>query len=80
MTDLSGVQAQRLRPMRFRLDDEVTQSAVDSLLHAARLTPSAGNSQPWRFIIGCRGTLDITDSSHILRAVPPLGHPMQCSS
>jgi nitroreductase len=38
---------------------EVTPTQVASLLEAARWAPSAGNSQPWSFIIGRRG-----DDSH----------------
>ena len=33
----------------------VDGAQVESLLEAARWAPSAGNSQPWAFIVGCRG-------------------------
>ncbi len=33
-------------------------SEVESLLEAARWAPSAGNSQPWAFIVGRRGEAD----------------------
>ena len=46
---------ERYSPMRFRDDDAVPLSHVDAILDAARLAPSAGNSQPWRFIVGRRG-------------------------
>lgn len=47
--------ASRWSPTRFDPDHEVPTSTVDSLLEAARWAPSAGNSQPWAFIVGCRG-------------------------
>jgi nitroreductase len=34
---------------------EATPTQVASLLEAARWAPSAGNSQPWSFIVGRRG-------------------------
>ena len=45
----------RFSPVIFRSDVDVTADHVDALLDAARLAPSAGNSQPWSFIIGRRG-------------------------
>jgi nitroreductase len=33
----------------------MTRTQVEVLLEAARWAPSAGNSQPWAFIVGCRG-------------------------
>ncbi|GAB3305011.1 hypothetical protein GCM10027298_23770 [Epidermidibacterium keratini] len=38
----------------FDAGAEVSPAEVDVLLDAARLAPSAGNSQPWRFIVGRR--------------------------
>jgi nitroreductase len=46
---------QRFSPMRFESSDDVTRDQVDALLDAARRAPSAGNSQPWSFIVGRRG-------------------------
>ena len=46
---------QRFSPMRFETSDCVTNDQVDALLDAARRAPSAGNSQPWAFIVGRRG-------------------------
>ncbi|WP_229123203.1 nitroreductase family protein [Enemella evansiae] len=40
----------------------MSDAEVDVLLEAARRAPSAGNSQPWSFIIGRRGDA-IHDSS-----------------
>ena len=41
---------------------------LSSLLEAARWAPSAGNSQPWAFLVGCRG-----DAAH--RVFVPLLAP-----
>lgn len=46
--------AGRWSPTRFDASHEVTTADVDSMLEAARWAPSAGNSQPWAFIIGLR--------------------------
>lgn len=45
----------RWSPTTFDRLSEVTGAEVQSLLEAARWAPSAGNSQPWAFIVGCRG-------------------------
>lgn len=47
--------AARFSPVRFRDDVSLSSAHVDTLLEAARRAPSAGNSQPWHFIIGLRG-------------------------
>ncbi|MET1044649.1 MAG: nitroreductase family protein [Microbacteriaceae bacterium] len=39
---------------RATLDDDT----VDTLLEAARWAPSASNTQPWRFIVGRRGSAE----------------------
>lgn len=41
--------------MRFESSHEPDPHVVTAVLDAARLAPSAGNSQPWRFIVGLRG-------------------------
>jgi nitroreductase len=41
--------------MRFDSERRVSAEEVDLLLDAARHSPSAGNSQPWSFIVGVRG-------------------------
>jgi len=41
--------------MQFDRATDVSTAALDALLDAARLAPSAGNSQPWSFIVGRRG-------------------------
>jgi nitroreductase len=45
----------RWSPTVFDEHHEVPESDVDLLLEAARWAPSAGNSQPWAFIVGRRG-------------------------
>jgi nitroreductase len=47
--------AARFSPTAFDTTAEVTATEVESLLEAARWAPSAGNSQPWAFIVGRRG-------------------------
>lgn len=45
----------RFSPVGFEPDAEVDDAQVDTLLDAARMAPSAGNSQPWMFTVGRRG-------------------------
>ncbi|TGD88372.1 nitroreductase [Mycolicibacterium sp. CH28] len=45
----------RHSPVKFDPDAVASDVAVDTILDAARLAPSAGNSQPWSFIVGRRG-------------------------
>jgi nitroreductase len=47
--------ASRWSPTAFDPSDVVTAVEVESLLEAARWAPSAGNSQPWAFIVTRRG-------------------------
>jgi nitroreductase len=47
--------AHRWSPTRFDDSYEVTDDEIEVLLEAARWAPSAGNSQPWAFIVGRRG-------------------------
>lgn len=47
--------SERFSPVGFRPDVVMTHEHVDVLLEAARLAPSAGNSQPWGFVVGRRG-------------------------
>ncbi len=47
--------ASRFSPVLFDESVVVTSAQVDVLLEAARRAPSAGNSQPWRFIVARRG-------------------------
>jgi nitroreductase len=47
--------ASRWSPTTFDPTHELSSAEVDALLEAARWAPSAGNSQPWAFIVGRRG-------------------------
>jgi nitroreductase len=46
---------QRFSPTAFDPQHELTAADVELLLEAARWAPSAGNSQPWSFVVGRRG-------------------------
>jgi hypothetical protein len=52
--------AGRWSPTRFDPTHEIAPDQVEVLLEAARWAPSAGNSQPWAFIIARRGTAEHT--------------------
>ena len=54
--------------MAFDEARSVGPGQVDSLLQAARWAPSAGNSQPWAFIVGVRGD---TDHQRLVRHLAP---------
>lgn len=47
--------AGRFSPIRFDPEATITSAELDTLLDAARKAPSAGNSQPWMFVVGVRG-------------------------
>jgi nitroreductase len=53
--DLHPLLRSRWSPTVFDRSFEAAQSHVSSLLEAARWAPSAGNSQPWSFIVARRG-------------------------
>jgi nitroreductase len=55
---LHQLPAARWSPSEFDPSDVVSAAEVESLLEAARWAPSAGNSQPWAFIVGRRGEPD----------------------
>ena len=48
--------AGRSSPTRFDPAHEIAQDEIELLLQAARWAASAGNSQPWAFIVARRGT------------------------
>ncbi|MDG4833922.1 nitroreductase family protein [Solwaraspora sp. WMMD1047] len=54
MAQLSPLLASRWSPRAFDPAAVVTEAELDSLLEAARWAPSAGNAQPWRFLVGRR--------------------------
>jgi nitroreductase len=45
----------RSSPTTFDGSARISMAEIESLLEAARWAPSAGNSQPWAFIVGRRG-------------------------
>ena len=45
----------RWSPTTFDPAHDLSSAEVDLLLEAARWAPSAGNSQPWAFVLGRRG-------------------------
>jgi nitroreductase len=47
--------ARRRSPRAFDPDHDLTAAARSTLLEAARWAPSAGNRQPWAFLVGHRG-------------------------
>ena len=53
--ELHPALAARFSPVQFDPAATVSPAELDTLLDAARKAPSAGNSQPWRFIAGVRG-------------------------
>ena len=53
--DLHPLLRSRWSPRVFDPEHEVSAEEVSALLEAARWAPSAGNSQPWSFVVGRRG-------------------------
>jgi nitroreductase len=53
--DLHPLLARRWSPLGFDEDHALSVDEVLVLLEAARWAPSAGNSQPWAFVVGRRG-------------------------
>src|SRR5213076_2352742 len=47
--------AERWSPRGFDRAHEIGDEALAALLEAVRWAPSAGNSQPWRFLVTRRG-------------------------
>jgi len=60
--------AERWSPRGFDRDHEVGERQLDALLEAARWAPSAANTQPWRFVVARRGTVDF---DVVYRALAP---------
>jgi nitroreductase len=48
--------AGRWSPSRFDPGHKISDAEIQLILEAARWAPSAGNSQPWAFIVGARET------------------------
>jgi nitroreductase len=47
--------ANRWSPRSFNDTHNLNESEIQSLLEAARWSPSSMNAQPWRFLVGLRG-------------------------
>lgn len=50
--------AERWSPRGLDAEFSIDRQMLGSLLEAARWTPSASNSQPWRFVVAPRGSQD----------------------
>jgi len=50
------VLAQRWSPRAFDAETAIDEDKLASALEAARWSPSASNTQPWRFLVARRGT------------------------
>ena len=57
-TPLLEVLAERWSPRSYDSSAPVDEQKLTAALEAARWSPSAGNSQPWRFIVARRGTAE----------------------
>lgn len=55
LPQLHPLLSHRWSPVAFDARHELTPADVEVLLEAARWAPSAGNSQPWAFIMARRG-------------------------
>ena len=55
-TPILDVLAQRWSPRAFDPSAVIDETKLTAALEAARWSPSASNSQPWRFIVARRGT------------------------
>ena len=53
---LLPVLAERWSPRAFDTEAVIDEAKLTAALEAARWSPSANNSQPWRFIVARRGT------------------------
>lgn len=57
---------ERWSPRSFDAAHTLSEGALLGIFEAARWSPSAGNSQPWRFIIARRGTESFTKIANAL--------------
>ncbi|WP_374230782.1 nitroreductase family protein [Humibacter sp. RRB41] len=55
-TPINEVLANRFSPRAYDSDVAVDETKLVAALEAARWSPSAANTQPWRFIVARRGT------------------------
>ncbi len=59
--------AERWSPRSFAPDHVLDDTTMTALLEAARWAPSAGNTQPWRFLVGRRGEATFEELASLLR-------------
>jgi nitroreductase len=59
--------AGRWSPRGFDATHRLDDDALTALLEAARWAPSAGNSQPWRFLVGRRGDATFDGLTSVLK-------------
>lgn len=57
---------ERWSPRAFDSDHDLTEESLISIFEAARWSPSAGNSQPWRFILARRGSAEFAQIEEAL--------------
>ncbi|GAB3394348.1 nitroreductase family protein [Humibacter soli] len=55
-TPIHEVLANRYSPRAYNVDAALDETRLVAALEAARWSPSAANTQPWRFIVARRGT------------------------
>jgi nitroreductase len=55
-TPIHPVLAERFSPRAFDTSEPIDETKLTAALEAARWSPSAANTQPWRFIVARRGT------------------------
>lgn len=55
-TPVLDVLAARWSPRAFDTANDIDETKLAAALEAARWSPSANNSQPWRFVVARRGT------------------------
>ncbi|MFW6189305.1 MAG: nitroreductase family protein [Planctomycetota bacterium] len=63
------------RSIRSYTDEDVSEQAVEKLLRAAMAAPSAGNEQPWHFVVirddeTMRRIMDVHEYSSMLEQAP----------
>ncbi|HEV7955777.1 MAG: nitroreductase [Microbacteriaceae bacterium] len=59
-TPIIEVLAERWSPRAFDPIQPIDETKLTAALEAARWSPSAANSQPWRFIVARRGSAEFT--------------------
>ncbi len=65
-TPIISVLADRWSPRSYDPSNTVDDTALTAALEAARWSPSASNSQPWRFIVARRGSHEFTTIASLL--------------